>query len=65
MVSAEWMITMMRSYVLSKMSNLAEIWTDATKKRLLPLAALDNRMARLCHPATLSAPTSFNCMMAE
>ena len=33
-VSAEWMSTMMRSYVLSKMSYLAEIWTDSTKKRL-------------------------------
>ena len=57
-VSAEWMSTMMRCYVLSKMSYLAEIWTDATKKRLLPLAALYNR-------ATLSEPTSFNCMMEE
>ena len=64
-ISADWVSTMMRSFVLSKISFLAEVWTNTTKRILLPMAALYKRMVRFCQRASLSSPVLYDCMIGE
>ena len=47
-ISAEWMRYMLRTYVLTKVSYLIEIWSRATQTTLTPVETLHNNAVRLC-----------------
>ena len=64
-VSAEWVSTMMRSFVLSKIAFLSEVWTNTTQRILTPISALYKRMTRFCQRASLSSPVLYDCMIGE